>query len=243
MFKKNNPFDSKNELYSLNNMIFYEPSMSKELELNKNNYPNINNQEYYDINKNDKSFKTSLNTNYQTMNTIINNQAYHQLKKININKSNLNTNEKNRKVIQKERISNNIPSNYYSNPINHSQKINNYINTSQNNLQNQSEKKIKNIPISLKKINLNKKRSLSKKSQSDFNISETFTNKSPYKKRKPSEGLDFNINRKKVESNPNLFTHISPRKQNLIPKPIQKYTPKKRYSFNICNNITIGKKK
>ena len=239
MFKKNKPFDSKGELYSLNDMIAYKPSMSKEIELKKNNY----NQDYYDVNKNDTSFKKSLNTNYQTTNTVINNQAYHQLKKININKSNQNTNEKNKKVIQKERIINDIPSNYYSNPFNQSQKINNYINTSQNNMQNQSEKKIKNIPISLKKINLNKKRSLSKKSQSHFISSETFINKSPYIKRKPSEGLDFNNNRNKVDSNSHLFTHFSPKKQNLIPKPNQKYTPKKRNSFNVCNNFIIGNKK
>ena len=247
MFKKNKPYDSKGELYYLNDMMAYEPSISKELELNRNNYSNNYNQDYYDSNKNDKFFKKSLNTNYQTMNTIINNQAYHQLKKRNINKPNQNINEKNKKIIQRERerVLNNIPSNYYSNPINYSQKINNYINTSQNNIENQSEKKIKNIPISLKKINLNKRRSFSKNYQSDFNTSETYINKSPYKKRKPSEGLDFNNNRNKVESNSNsnLITHISPRKQNLIPKPTQKYTPKKRNSFNICNNITFGNKK
>ena len=232
MFKKNKPYDSKGELYYLNDMMAYEPSISKELELNRNNYSNNYNQEYYDVSKNDKSFKKSLNTNYQTNNTIINNQAYHQLKKININKPNQNINEKNKKIIQRERerLLNNIPSNYYSNPINYSQKINNYINTSQNKIENQSEKKIKNIPISLKKINLNKRRSFSKNYQSDFNTSETYINKSPYKKRKPSEGLDFNNNRNKVESNSNsnLITHISPRKQNLIPKPTQKYTPKKK---------------
>ena len=247
MFKKNKPYDSKGELYYLNDMMAYEPSISKELELNRNNYSNNYNQEYYDVSKNDKSFKKSLNTNYQTNNTIINNQAYHQLKKININKPNQNINEKNKKIIQRERerLLNNIPSNYYSNPINYSQKINNYINTSQNKIENQSEKKIKNIPISLKKINLNKRRSFSKKSQSDFNTSQTYINKSPYKKRKPSEGLDFNYNRNKIESssNSNLIAHISPKKQNLIPKPTQKYTPKKRNSFNICNNITFGNKK
>ena len=248
MFKKNKPYDPRGELYSHNDMIDYEPSNSKEIALKKYNSSNIYNQDYYDVNKNDKSFKRNLNTNYQKTNTIINNQAYHQLKKININRPNLNTDEKNRKIIQRERerISNNIPSNYYTNPINHSQKINNYINTSQNNIENQSDKKIKNIPISLKKINLNKKRSFSKQS-SDFNISETNINKSPYKKRKPSEGLDFNNNRKKVDSNSNsnsnLYNHISPRKQNLIPKPTQKYTPKKRNSFNVCNNISFGNKK
>ena len=133
MFKKNKPYDFKGELYYLNDMMAYEPSISKELELNRNNYSNNYNQEYYDVSKNDKSFKKSLNTNYQTNNTIINNQAYHQLKKRNINKPNQN--------INRERVLNNIPSNYYSNPINYSQKINNYINTSQNNIENQSEKK------------------------------------------------------------------------------------------------------
>ena len=38
MFKKNKPFDSKGELYSLNDVITYKPSMSKEIELMINKY-------------------------------------------------------------------------------------------------------------------------------------------------------------------------------------------------------------
>jgi len=259
MYKKDKSYDSKGELLSIKDMRVYEPSLSKEIESNNQN-SNIYNQVYYDdINKNNQSFRKSLTKNYKTTNPVINNQAYHQLKKININKSTQNTDEKNRRIIQKERLSNNIPSNYYTNPnqSNYSQKIllqkhnssNIYMNTSQNNIQNQTEKKIKNIPISLKKINLNRKRSFSKKSQPEFNTSETFINKSPYIKRKPSEGLDYNNNRNRPESNintntnSNLYTHISPRKQYLIPKPNQKYTPKKRNSFNIGNNFIYGNKK
>lgn len=246
MFKKNKPF----ELYPEDDMIAYKSSLSKEIEIKRNNFPNIYNQDYYDINQNENSYKKNLNTNYKKTNTMINNQAYHKLKKRNIDR----LNEKNKNLFQKEIVLNNNPSNYYTNPSNHSQKIlqkqtntnnsiNNYINTSQNNIQNQTEQKIKNIPISLKKISLNRKRSLSRQSQSDFYTSETCINKSPYIKRKPSEGIDFNNNRSKVDSNSNLINHISPRKQNLIPKPNQKYTPKKRNSFNISNNTIVGNKK
>ena len=186
-------------------------------------------------------------------------QRYEEIKRKNVlneNKIKKNEIQSSKKIVKKEVMFNsNIPSN-------NNQKIpekktnvlirkdnilksksknkNNNENQNQNiNTDNQknNDNRIRNIPISLKRVNLYRKRSLSRNSQSQRNNTEPYIHKSPYQKRKCSMGSDRNKIKLETEynnynnynTNPNTIIYQSPKKANLIPKP------------NFKNNIVKGK--
>jgi len=158
---------------------------------------------------------------------------------------NQNQNDINKKIVQKDMLLNNIVS---GNSPNRNQKIiniesnsinSNYYSNNPNNNQNvtNNDKRIKNIPISLKGVN---QRSNSKNSKSPRSSTEPYIHKSPYQKRKNSANKKNNV---KENDNINTYNNLnvyaqmnqSPRKQNLIPKSNQKYINN--------NNVMMGNKK
>ena len=261
MFKKNKLLDFQGGLLPLDEIISSEPSNQKQ-KGPKNFYKNESIHDIY-IQTMEKPFENSINNYHTTKNVIGNIQSqnisqtktFTQTKRTNVYKPIQNhNNEIKRNIIQKGIIIANALTNYNTNPTTNNQKKiqiqqsifnkspNNSLLITSNNKQNQNDNRIRNIPISLKKINLEKKRALSKKSQStNRNYTEPFLYKSPYKKRKPS------IEYKKNESNSIIHSHLSPKKNNLIPKPIQKYNYKKKFSsnnsYNSYNNSNIANKK
>ena len=188
-------------------------------------------------------------------------QRYEEIKRKNVlneNKIKKNEIQSSKKIVKKEVMFNsNIPSNNNqkmpekktnvlirkdnilksksknkNNNENQNQNQNNNVDNQKNN-----DNRIKNIPISLKRVNLYRKRSLSRNSQSQRNNTEPYIHKSPYQKRKCSMGSDRNKNKLETEynnynnynTNPNTIIYQSPKKANLIPKP------------NFKNNIVKGK--
>ena len=188
-------------------------------------------------------------------------QRYEEIKRKNVlneNKIKKNEIQSSKKIVKKEVMFNsNIPSNNNqkipekktnvlirkdnilksksknkNNNENQNQNQNNNVDNQKNN-----DNRIKNIPISLKRVNLYRKRSLSRNSQSQRNNTEPYIHKSPYQKRKCSMGSDRNKNKLETEynnynnynTNPNTIIYQSPKKSNLIPKP------------NFKNNIVKGK--
>ena len=188
-------------------------------------------------------------------------QRYEEIKRKNVlneNKIKKNEIQSSKKIVKKEVMFNsNIPSNNNqkipekktnvlirkdnilksksknkNNNENQNQNQNNNVDNQKNN-----DNRIKNIPISLKRVNLYRKRSLSRNSQSQRNNTESYIHKSPYQKRKCSMGSDRNKNKLETEynnynnynTNPNTIIYQSPKKANLIPKP------------NFKNNIVKGK--
>ena len=186
-------------------------------------------------------------------------QRYEEIKRKNVlneNKIKKNEIQSSKKIVKKEVMFNsNIPSNnnqkkpeqnanvlLRKNNILKSKSKNKNNNENQNqniNTDNQknNDNRIRNIPISLKRVNLYRKRSLSRNSQSQRNNTEPYIHKSPYQKRKCSMGSDRNKIKLETEynnynnynTNPNTIIYQSPKKANLIPKP------------NFKNNIVKGK--
>ena len=186
-------------------------------------------------------------------------QRYEEIKRKNVlneNKIKKNEIQSSKKIVKKEVMFNsNIPSNNNQKKPEQNANVllrkNNILkskskNKNNNENQNQNNKtdnhknndnRIKNIPISLKRVNLYKKRSLSRNSESQRNNTEPYIHKSPYQKRKCSMGSDRNKIKLETEynnynnynTNPNTIIYQSPKKSNLIPKP------------NFKNNIVKGK--
>ena len=134
-------------------------------------------------------------------------------------------------------MQNNSFSYNYNNNTNNS--MNNSIISSSNNDMNSNynDNRIKKIPISLKKINLNNKRSLSRNAQSPRNTSGPYIHKSPFQKRKCSMNhADRNNKTTNFNNDSNLYkTNQSPKKGNLIPKPNMRNIQRKNNLIN--NNI------
>ena len=185
MFKK-----GRNILKELGSDGQFNAPISKELE-EENYYSNKVNSNYYIDSSNKNSVKNN-NSNYYTtsqLKTQIQPQAPAELKRNYQINQNQNQNDINKKIIQKDMILNNIIS---GNSPNRNQKIiniqtnsinSNYYSNNPNNNQNitNNDKRIKNIPISLKGIN---QRSTSKNSKSPRSSTEPYIHKSPYQKRK-----------------------------------------------------------
>ena len=218
--------------------------ISKELE-EENYYSNKINSNYYIDSSNKKSLENN-NYNYYTTAQLKNQiqpQAPSELKRNYLINQNQNQNDINKKIVQKDMlldnlISSNSPNrnqNFQTNSVN-----SNYYTNNPNNNHNitNNDNRIKNIPISLKRVN---QRSNSKNSKSPRSNTEPYMHKSPYQKRKSSNNK---INNVKENDNINMYNNLnvyaqmnqSPRKQNLIPKPNQKY-------INNNNNVMMGNKK
>ena len=150
-------------------------------------------------------------------------QRYEEIKRKNVlneNKIKKNEIQSSKKIVKKEVMFNsNIPSNnnqkkpeqnanvlLRKNNILKSKSKNKNNNENQNqniNTDNQknNDNRIRNIPISLKRVNLYRKRSLSRNSQSQRNNTEPYIHKSPYQKRKCSMGSDRNKIKLETEYN------------------------------------------
>ena len=227
-----------------------ESSITKDLE--EENYNSIKN-----IIKDTNLHRTKTQMNQPKSQML--SQRYEEIKRKNVlneNKIKKNEIQSSKKIVKKEVMFNS------SIPSNNNQKIpekktnvlmrkdnilksksknkNNNENQNQNiNTDNQknNDNRIRNIPISLKRVNLYSKRSLSRNSQSQRNNTEPYIHKSPYQKRKCSMGSDRNKIKLETEynnynnynTNPNTIIYQSPKKSNLIPKP------------NFKNNIVKGK--
>ena len=182
---------------------------------------------------------TNYNNFKDNRDTSNNNKSYSRIiqKEIILNN---NINSPNKKKIRIPTIPiNTINNNYYFN-------IGNNI---RNEMKPKNENKIKNIHISLKKINLGNQRVLSKKNISPKNkIKEPFIYKSPrrhissftarnYSKHEHSDDINSSYNNYKLLSRIN----ISNKKNNLIPMPNLKQDILRR--FNLNNNIIVVNKK
>ena len=256
MLKRENSLfnEYKENLYRLNNIgspNTYRSKIHKISELNTNFY---NNDNTYNIKKN-KINNNKMNDTMRPLNREKN-------KIIEIKKNDLiygiNNNKSFNKIIQKEIfLNNNInfnssiikEKNIKNIPINTN---NNYFinfNNSQNDAKNQNDNKIKNIRISLKKIKLGNLRALSKNQNKSIKdkYNETYIYKSP--KRKRSLNTERSLLNREISEINNSYIYskllskinISPKKNNLIPKPNIKHENIRKNLLS--DNIIIGKKK
>ena len=256
MLKRENSLfnEYKENLYRLNNIgspNTYRSKIHKISELNTNFY---NNDNTYNIKKN-KINNNKMNDTMRPLNREKN-------KIIEIKKNDLiygiNNNKSFNKIIQKEIfLNNNInfnssiikEKNIKNIPINTN---NNYFinfNNSQNDAKNQNDNKIKNIRISLKKIKLGNLRALSKNQNKSIKdkYNETYIYKSP--KRKRSLNTERSLLNREISETNNSYIYskllskinISPKKNNLIPKPNIKHENIRKNLLS--DNIIIGKKK
>ena len=250
MIKKGNSshYDYKNNTFSLYDFEDVNLSPIKGYKKTKVNSC-INNDEYAPVKKHNSQqyikannlIKLSRN-NYNIIkdnNDIsYNNKSFNKIiQKAIILNNNINLNFPNKKK-------NEIPTipiktfynNYYTN-----------LSNIQNDVKAKEENKIKNIHISLKKIKIGNLRVLSK--NKFLKCNETFVYKSP--KRQKSSYTDRNILNNdsfdnminKSYNNPKLISkvNISPKKNNLIPKPTLKHEIIKRNKY--CQNVIIRNKK
>ena len=255
MLKRENSLfnEYKENLYRLNNIgspNTYRSKIHKISELNTNFY---NNDNTYNIKKN--KINNKMNDTMRPLNREKN-------KIIEIKKNDLiygiNNNKSFNKIIQKEIfLNNNInfnssiikEKNIKNIPINTN---NNYFinfNNSQNDAKNQNDNKIKNIRISLKKIKLGNLRALCKNQNKSIKAkyNETYIYKSP--KRKRSLNTERSLLNREISEINNSYIYskllskinISPKKNNLIPKPNIKHENIRKNLLS--DNIIIGKKK
>ena len=256
MLKRDNSLfnEYKENLYRLNNIQnpnSYRTKIRKISELNTNFFNNDNN---YIIKKNN-IYGINMNDTMMPLNREKNNF-------IEIKKNDLNFGFKNNKsfnkIIQKEIFLNNkinldSPVEKRENIKNiHKDNNNNYFinfNNPQNTMYNQKENRIKNIRISLKKIKLGNHRSLSKdQNQTMKNINnQTYIHKSPRRKQSlNTERSLLNHEKSNINNSYNYSKllskiNISPKKNNLIPRPNIKH---EKIRKNILSeNIILGNKK
>ena len=256
MLKRDNSLfnEYKENLYRLNNIQnpnSYRTKIRKISELNTNFFNNDNN---YIIKKNN-IYGINMNDTMMPLNREKNNF-------IEIKKNDLNFGFKNNKsfnkIIQKEIFLNNkinldSPVEKRENIKNiHKDNNNNYFinfNNPQNTMYNQKENRIKNIRISLKKIKLGNHRSLSKdQNQTMKNINnQTYIHKSPRRKQSlNTERSLLNHGKSNINNSYNYSKllskiNISPKKNNLIPRPNIKH---EKIRKNILSeNIILGNKK
>ena len=256
MLKRDNTLfnEYKENLYRLNNIQnpnSYRTKIRKISELNTNFFNNDNN---YIIKKNN-IYGINMNDTMMPLNREKNNF-------IEIKKNDLNFGFKNNKsfnkIIQKEIFLNNkinldSPVEKKENIKNiHKDNNNNYFinfNNPQNTMYNQKENRIKNIRISLKKIKLGNHRSLSKdQNQTMKNINnQTYIHKSPRRKQSlNTERSLLNHEKSNINNSYNYSKllskiNISPKKNNLIPRPNIKH---EKIRKNILSeNIILGNKK
>ena len=256
MLKRDNSLfnEYKENLYRLNNIQnpnSYRTKIRKISELNTNFFNNDNN---YIIKKNN-IYGINMNDTMMPLNREKNNF-------IEIKKNDLNFGFKNNKsfnkIIQKEIFLNN--KNNLDSPVEkrenikniHKDNNNNYFinfNNPQNTMYNQKENRIKNIRISLKKIKLGNHRSLSKdQNQIMKNINnQTYIHKSPRRKQSlNTERSLLNHGKSNINNSYNYSKllskiNISPKKNNLIPRPNIKH---EKIRKNILSeNIILGNKK
>ena len=245
MFKKGNTIfnELKEGLFPGNDLFDSEPSITKILET----------ENYY---KNKMIMKSAnmhrTNTQMAQPKSYMLTQQYAEVKRKNALKdnkleenTNINNNQNNKKktlmdqiLFQPNQNTKNVrmQNNSFSS---YNNSINNRINNSSNNMMNtnNNENRIKRIPISLKKVNLNTKRSLSRNAQSSRNNIGPYVHKSPFQKRKCSMN-HTDRNNKTINPNSNILSKInqSPKKGNLIPKPNTKNIPQKSNPLNNINN-------
>ena len=256
MLKRDNTLfnEYKENLYRLNNIQnpnSYRTKIRKISELNTNFFNNDNN---YIIKKNN-IYGINMNDTMMPLNREKNNF-------IEIKKNDLNFGFKNNKsfnkIIQKEIFLNNKIN--LDSPVEKRENIknipkdnnNNYFinfNNPQNTMYNQKENRIKNIRISLKKIKLGNHRSLSKdQNQTMKNINnQTYIHKSPRRKQSlNTERSLLNHEKSNINNSYNYSKllskiNISPKKNNLIPRPNIKH---EKIRKNILSeNIILGNKK
>lgn len=240
--KENNSFYGFNkELFRLDEMALGDSSWYKENNLNEINKTIIEKPiNYYDTCYNLKKniFNDfSLKNKMKIISNIINDN------------SQIYEDNKNKKIIQKEIIFNNINSptknkknNILSIPINKNCYIN--LNNSPKNIEQKVPKKIKNIPISLKRIKIGDKLPQSKKrtSQDKYNNK----NNEPYKHKSPKRNNSFKSEKILLSNNiqdinaphkqhSSLLSKInlSPHKSHMIPRPTNNTIREK------CSNINI----
>ncbi len=256
MLKRDNSLfnEYKENLYRLNNIQnpnSYRTKIRKISELNTNFFNNDNN---YIIKKNN-IYGINMNDTMMPLNREKNNF-------IEIKKNDLNFGFKNNKsfnkIIQKEIFLNNKIN--LDSPVEKRENIknipkdnnNNYFinfNNPQNTMYNQKENRIKKIRISLKKIKLGNHRSLSKdQNQIMKNINnQTYIHKSPRRKQSlNTERSLLNHEKSNINNSYNYSKllskiNISPKKNNLIPRPNIKH---EKIRKNILSeNIILGNKK
>ena len=256
MLKRENSLfnEYKENLYRLNNIGSPNTYRSKIHKISEPKTNFYNNDNTYNIKKN-KINNNKMNDTMRPLNREKN-------KIIEIKKNDLiygiNNNKSFNKIIQKEIfLNNNInfnssiikEKNIKNIPINTN---NNYFinfNNSQNDAKNQNDNKIKNIRISLKKIKLGNLRALSKNQNKSIKdkYNETYIYKSP--KRKRSLNTERSLLNREISEINNSYIYskllskinISPKKNNLIPKPNIKHENIRKNLLS--DNIIIGKKK